>query len=87
MAKPASIRPSIGSCEAYTGNLPWGCREDLERAMRLAPLKLAWESRDYARKLGWEFPHTRLTSAFLKLVRKRSAEGFEHTDITEFLGG
>jgi len=74
-------------CEAYLENLPWGTREGLERAMRLVPLKLAWDNRTYARKLGWSNPHTTLTTAFLKLARTRATEGFEHTGLEEFLGG
>ena len=73
-------------CEAYLENLPWGTRDGLERAMRLVPLKLAWENRTYARKLGWSHPHTTVTTAFLKLARKRSIEGFEHTGLEDFLG-
>jgi len=73
-------------CEAYLENLPWGNREGLERAMRLVPLKLAWENRTYARKLGWPHPHTTVTTALLKLVRKRSTDGFEHTGLGDFLG-
>ena len=71
-------------CEAYLKNLPWGTREGLERAMRLVPLKLAWENRTYARKLGWPHPHTTVTTALLKLARHRSTEGFEHAGISDF---
>ena len=73
-------------CEAYLENLPWGTREGLERAMRLVPLKLAWDNRTFARKLGWPHPHTSLTTALLKLARRRSTEGFEHTGLSDFLG-
>lgn len=73
--------------EAYVRNLPWGTREGLERAMRLVPLKRAWENRTYARKLGWSHPHTAVTTALLKLARKRSTEGFRHTGLADFLGG
>ena len=73
-------------CEAYLETLPWGDRGDLERAMRLAPLKLAWEFRSFVRKLGWGNPHTRLTTACLKLARARVAEGFEHTQIQDYFG-
>ena len=73
-------------CDAYLGTLPWGDRDDLERAMRLAPLKLAWEFRTFARKLGWGNPHTRLTTACLKLACARVAEGFVHTSIEDYFG-
>ena len=54
--------------------------------MRLAPLKLAWEFRTFARKLGWGNLHTRLTTACLKLARARVAEGFVHTSIQNYSG-
>jgi thiamine kinase-like enzyme len=73
-------------CEAYLENLPWGNREGVERAMRFVPLKLAWENRTFARKLGWAHPHTSVTTALLKLARKRSTEGFEHTGLSDFFG-
>jgi len=73
-------------CEAYLETLPWGDREGVERAMRLAPLKLAWENRTFARKLGWPHPHTTVTTALLKLARNRSTEGFEHTGLSDFFG-
>ena len=54
--------------------------------MRLAPLKLGWEFRTFARKLGWGNPHTRLTTACLKLACARVAEGFVHTSIEDYFG-
>jgi len=71
-------------CEAYLEKLPWGTREGLECAMRLEPLKLAWDNRTYARKLGWPNPHTALTTVFLKLARKRATGGFKHIGFEDF---
>ena len=68
-------------CATCPENLPWSNRENLDRAMRLAPLKLAWEFRTFARKLGWGNPHSRLTTACLKLALARIAEGFVHTSM------
>jgi len=52
------------------------CRSDqVERAMRLVPLKLALENRAYARALDWPNPHTRLTTLLLELAQKRSMQG------------
>ena len=70
-------------CATYLGTLPWGDLEEFERAMRLAPLKLAWEFRSFARKLEWGNPHPHLTTACLKLARARMAEGFVHTQIQD----
>jgi len=52
--------------------------------MRLEPLKLAWDNRTYARKLGWPNPHTALTTVFLKLARKRATGGFKHIGFEDF---
>jgi hypothetical protein len=49
--------------------------EQVERAMRLVPLKLAYENRAYARALGWPRPHTRLTTRLLELAQRRYANG------------
>jgi len=49
--------------------------EQLDRAMRLVPLKLAHEFRAYARALCLPTPHTRLTTLLLELTQMRSTEG------------
>jgi aminoglycoside phosphotransferase (APT) family kinase protein len=49
--------------------------EQLDRAMRLVPLKLAYEFRAYARALSWPNPHTRLTTLLLELAEMRSTKG------------
>jgi hypothetical protein len=57
---------------AYLDALPWGGREDVDRALRLAPLKLAVEARAFARRLGRPNPHTRYTTRLLEQARERS---------------
>jgi aminoglycoside phosphotransferase (APT) family kinase protein len=47
--------------------------EQLRRAMRLVPLKLAYEFRAYARALNLPTPHSRLTTLLLELAKKRRA--------------
>jgi len=47
--------------------------EQVHRAMRLVPLKLAHEFRAYARALDLQNPHTRLTTLLLELVKRRLA--------------
>jgi aminoglycoside phosphotransferase (APT) family kinase protein len=59
----------------YLDTLRAGGLEQIERAMRLVPLKLAHEFRTYARALGWPTPHTRLTTLLLELAQMRSTEG------------
>ncbi len=59
----------------YLDTLCAGGSEQVERSMRLAPLKLACESRAYARALGWPRPHTRLTTRLLELAQRRSTDG------------
>jgi len=49
--------------------------EQLNRAMRLVPLKLAHEFRAYARALDLPNPHTRLTTLLLELTKMRSTKG------------
>jgi aminoglycoside phosphotransferase (APT) family kinase protein len=61
--------------EAYLDTLGAGGWEQVERAMRLVPLKLAQEFRAYARALGWPNPHTRLTTLLLELAQRRSTDG------------
>jgi aminoglycoside phosphotransferase (APT) family kinase protein len=62
--------------DVYLDTLCTGGAEQVERAMRLVPLKLALESRAFARGLGWPQPHTRLTTLFLKLAQRRSTDGY-----------
>jgi len=57
--------------------------EQVERAMRLSPLKLAHEFRAYARALGWRHPHTRLTTLMLELAQKRSTDGYPNTWLSD----
>jgi len=59
--------------------------EQVERAMRLVPLKLAYELRAYARALNWPRPHTRLTTLMLKLAQKRLSDGYINTWLSDFL--
>ena len=59
--------------------------EQVERAMRLVPLKLAHESRAYARALGWPHPHTRLTTRLLELAQRRSRDGYLTTWLSDLL--
>ena len=62
--------------EAYLEVLPWGERKDVQRAMRLVPLKLAVEARAFARGLGWSHPHTRYTTRLLHQAQKRCIDGY-----------
>lgn len=50
-------------------------KEQLDRAMRLVPLKLTHEFRAYARALDLPNPHTRLTTLLLELTKMRSTKG------------
>jgi len=61
--------------DVYLDTLSTVGSEQVERAMRLVPLKLAHEFRAYARALGWPHPHTRLTTRLLELAQRRSADG------------
>jgi hypothetical protein len=61
--------------DVYLDTLRAGGSEQVERAMRLVPLKLAHEFRAYARALGWPHPHTRLTTLLLELAQRRSTDG------------
>ncbi len=61
--------------EVYLDTFRAGGLEQVERAMRLSPLKLAHEFRAYARALGWPHPHTRLTTLLLELAQRRSTDG------------
>jgi aminoglycoside phosphotransferase (APT) family kinase protein len=71
--------------DAYLETLRAGGSELVERAMRLAPLKLAHESRVYARALGWPNPHTRLTTRLLGLAQMRSADGALSTWLSDLI--
>ncbi len=59
--------------------------EQVERAMRLVPLKLAHEFRAYARALGWSHPHTRLTTRLLELAQLRSTHGALNAWLSDLL--
>jgi len=59
--------------------------EQIERAMRLLPLKLAHEFRSYARALGLPNPHTRLTTLLLELARRRSTDGPMNSWLSDLL--
>jgi aminoglycoside phosphotransferase (APT) family kinase protein len=69
----------------YLDTLRAGGSEQVERAMRLAPLKLAHESRAFARALGWPHPHTRLTTRLLELAQRRSTDGYLNTWLSDLL--
>ena len=71
--------------DVYLDTLGAGGAEQVERAMRLVPLKLACEFRAYARALGWPHPHTRLTALLLELARRRSTDGYLNTWLSELL--
>jgi aminoglycoside phosphotransferase (APT) family kinase protein len=60
--------------------------EQLRRAMRLVPLKLAHEFRAYARALGFPSPHTRLTTLLLELAKKRVAGNPFNAWLSDLLG-
>jgi len=79
-------------CEAYLENLAWHTCEALERVMCLVPLERVWENRALAGKLGWADPHTAITTALPKLVRKRSTDdlntqGFRISSILSAMPG
>jgi aminoglycoside phosphotransferase (APT) family kinase protein len=71
--------------DVYLNTLRAGGLEQVERAMRLVPLKLALENRAFARALGWPSPHTRLTTRLLVLARRRSTDGYLHTWLSDLL--
>ena len=72
--------------DLYLETLGMGGLEQMERAMRLVPLKLAHEFRAYARALDWEHPHTRLTTLMLELAQKRSTDNGLNTWLSDFFG-
>jgi len=71
--------------DVYLDTLCAGGLEQVERAMRLAPLKLAHECRAYARALGWPHPHTRLTTLLLELAQRRSTHGSLNVWLSDLL--
>ena len=71
--------------DVYLDTLGAGGLEQVERAMRLVPLKLALENRAFARGLGWPRPHTRLTTLLLELAQKRSKDGYLNTWFSDLL--
>jgi aminoglycoside phosphotransferase (APT) family kinase protein len=71
--------------DVYLDTLRAGGSEQVERAMRLVPLKLAHELRAYARALGWPHPHTRLTTRLLELAQRRSTDGYLNTWFSDLL--
>lgn len=71
--------------DAYLDTLRSGGLDQVERAMRLVPLKLALEARAFARGLGWLHPHTRLTTRMLELAQKRSTQGYLNTWLSDLL--
>jgi hypothetical protein len=66
--------------ETYIERLPWRTARErwaaLHAALCLAPLKSAYEARVFARRLGWDDPHTEWTSQLIEdargLVRRAS---------------
>jgi aminoglycoside phosphotransferase (APT) family kinase protein len=71
--------------DVYLDSFCPGGLELVECAMRLVPLKLALENRDFARKLGWPRPHTRLTTLLLELARRRSTNGYLKNWLSDLL--
>jgi aminoglycoside phosphotransferase (APT) family kinase protein len=71
--------------DVYLDTLRAGGSEQVERAMRLVPLKLAHESRAYARALGWPHPHTLLTTRLLELAQRRSMDSYLNTWLSDLL--
>ncbi len=71
--------------DVYLDTLGAGGPEQVERAMRLVPLKLACEFRAYARTLGWTHPHTRLTTRLLELAQKRTTDSSLNTWLSDLL--
>ena len=71
--------------DVYLDTLRAGGPEQLERAMRLVPLKLAHEFRAYARNLDLPTPHTRLTTLLLELTQRRSKDGYLNHWLSDLL--
>jgi aminoglycoside phosphotransferase (APT) family kinase protein len=73
--------------DVYLDTFRAGGLEQAERAMRLVPLKRAYENRAFARALGWPRPHTRLTTRLLELAQSRSTHGYLNTWLSDLLAG
>jgi len=71
--------------DAYLDNLRSGESDQMDRAMRLVPLKLAHEFRAYARALDLPNPHTHLTTLLLELAQRRSTDGYLTTWLSDLL--
>jgi hypothetical protein len=71
--------------DVYLDTLGTGGLEQVERAMRLVPLKRAHENRAFARALGWPHPHTRVTTLLLELARRRSTNGYLNSWLSDLL--
>lgn len=71
--------------DVYLDTLGAGDLEQVERAMRLVPLKLALENRAFARALGWQRPHTWLTTRLLELAQLRSKDSYLNTWFSDLL--
>jgi aminoglycoside phosphotransferase (APT) family kinase protein len=71
--------------DVYLDTLGAGGLEQVARAMRLVPLKLACEFRAYAQALGWPHPHTRMTTRLLELAQRRSTDGYLNTWLSDLL--
>ncbi len=71
--------------DVYLDTFHAGGLEQVERAMRLVPLKLARENRAYARALGWPRPHTFLTTRLLELAQRRSTNGYLNSWLSDLL--
>ena len=71
--------------DVYLNTLRAAGLEQVERAMRLVPLKIAYENRAFARALGWTHPHTRLTTRLLELAQRRSTDGSLSTWLSDLL--
>ena len=71
--------------DVYLDTLRAGGSEQVERAMRLVPLKLAHENRAFARALGWPHPHTHLTTRLLELAQRRSTDGYLNAWLSDLL--
>jgi aminoglycoside phosphotransferase (APT) family kinase protein len=70
---------------AYLDTIRAGGSQQLERAMRLVPLKLAHEFRGYARSLGWPHPHTHMTTRLVELAQRRSVGEYLSTWMSDLL--
>lgn len=71
--------------DAYLDTLGMSSSGQVECALHLVPLKLAYEFRAYARALGWPHPHTRLTTRLLELARMRRTQGYLNSWFSDLL--